>query len=34
MVMKGKKMVSKDTVDIGSNDEEITKILNLEGRIQ
>lgn len=29
MVMKGKKMVSKDTVDIGYSDEEIVKKLNI-----
>jgi hypothetical protein len=31
--MKGKKMVSKDTIDIGLNDDEIVKLLNLEGKV-
>jgi hypothetical protein len=33
-VMKGKKMVAKETVDIGSTDEQISKELNLEGKVQ
>lgn len=32
--MKGKKMVAKETVNIGSADQQIAKELNLEGKVQ
>ena len=34
MIMKGKKMISKDTVDLKSSDEEIIKALKIEGKVQ
>jgi leucyl-tRNA synthetase len=34
LVMKGKKMVAKDTVDVGLEDEEIVKVLKIEGNIK
>ena len=34
MVMKGKKMISKGTVDLESTNDEIGKKLNIEGKIQ